>query len=71
MLPTKIFGWLFLIMGILIITYSLFSSYNIFTGKSQAPEIFSPSAESYGGSTETFGEGGKIKEKNWRFGGSS
>jgi hypothetical protein len=38
--PTKIFGWLFLIGGILLIAYSLFSSYNIFTGKSPAPEIF-------------------------------
>ena len=38
--PKKILGWLLLISGILIIFYSLFSSYQIFTGKSPSPEIF-------------------------------
>ncbi len=36
----KIFGWIFLIGGIGIIFWSLYSSYNIFTGKEKAPEIF-------------------------------
>lgn len=40
MQPVKVFGWFLLIAGILIIAYSLFSSYNIFTGKSLAPQIF-------------------------------
>ncbi len=37
----QIVGWLFLILGIAVIFYSLFSSLNIFTGKTMAPEIFS------------------------------
>lgn len=40
MVKTKILGWLLLVFGILIIFYSLFSSWNIFTGKSLPPEIF-------------------------------
>ena len=36
----KILGWLLLIAGIVIISWSLYSSYNIFTGKSSAPEVF-------------------------------
>jgi len=37
---TKIFGWVLLIAGITIIVWSLYSSYNIFTGAKAAPEIF-------------------------------
>lgn len=37
---TKIFGWILLIGGVTIICWTLCSSYNIFTGKSQAPDIF-------------------------------
>jgi hypothetical protein len=40
MKPIKIFGWILLISGLLIIFYSLFISYNIFTGKSLAPAVF-------------------------------
>ena len=36
----KIFGWLLLLVGLAIIIWTLYSSYNIFTGKSLAPEIF-------------------------------
>jgi len=36
----KIFGWVLLIAGLLIIFWSLYSSFNIFTGKTPAPEIF-------------------------------
>jgi len=36
----KIVGWFLLFLGIAIILYSLYSSYNIFTIKTQAPEIF-------------------------------
>ena len=60
MVQTKqIVGWLLLILGVAIIFYSLFSSFNIFTGKTEVPKIFSSSAKSYGGSAEAFGEGGK------------
>ena len=37
---SKIAGWLLLIVGLIIIGWTLFSSYNIFTGKTAAPEIF-------------------------------
>ena len=40
MATTKIFGWSLLIFGVLIIVFSLFSSWNIFNGKSQPPQIF-------------------------------
>lgn len=36
----KIFGWGLLIIGIIIIGWTLYSSYNIFTGKVKAPEVF-------------------------------
>lgn len=37
---TKIVGWGLLAAGILIIGWTLFSAYNIFTGGAAAPEIF-------------------------------
>lgn len=36
----KIIGWALLTVGLIIIFYSLYSSYNIFTAKAAAPEIF-------------------------------
>ena len=36
----KIFGWLLLLAGVIIIFWSLYSSYNIFTAKAEVPEIF-------------------------------
>lgn len=36
----KIFGWVILLIGIIIIGWSLYSSYNIFTGRAPLPEIF-------------------------------
>lgn len=36
----KIFGWILLAAGVLVILGTLFQSFNIFTGKAQAPEIF-------------------------------
>jgi len=36
----KIFGWVLLLAGILIIIWTLYFSYNIFTGKASVPEIF-------------------------------
>jgi hypothetical protein len=37
---TKIFGWALLLAGALIIFWTLYSSYNIFTGEAAMPEIF-------------------------------
>jgi len=45
MKATKILGWILFISGLFLIFYSLISSYNIFTGKSLAPEIFQPQKE--------------------------
>lgn len=39
-MATKIFGWFLLIAGLLLIIWTLYSSYNIFTGKAEAPEVF-------------------------------
>jgi len=36
----KIFGWGLLVAGLIIIGWTLYSSYNIFTGKAAMPEIF-------------------------------
>jgi len=36
----KIFGWVLLAFGLAIIVWTLYSSYNIFIGKSPAPEFF-------------------------------
>lgn len=36
----KIIGWFLLFLGVAIIFYSLYSSHNIFTGKTALPEIF-------------------------------
>ena len=36
----KILGLIILILGLALIFYAIFSSYNIFTGKSQPPDIF-------------------------------
>jgi len=58
---TKIFGWILLLAGILIIFWALYSSYNIFTGKSAMPEIFSSAAESYGGSSVAPGVGKEME----------
>lgn len=39
-MSTKIFGWILLIVGILITVWALYSSYNMFTGQTAIPEIF-------------------------------
>lgn len=36
----KFFGWALLFVGVAIIFWSLYSSYNIFTNKAPGPEIF-------------------------------
>ena len=40
MKPKKILGWALLVVGLLLIFWILYSTYNIFTGKTLAPEIF-------------------------------
>ncbi|MDO8663718.1 MAG: hypothetical protein Q7K28_02700 [Candidatus Wildermuthbacteria bacterium] len=40
MFISKIFGWVLLTAGVAIIGWTLVSSYNVFTGKAQAPAIF-------------------------------
>jgi len=37
---TKILGWVLLLAGVLIIVWTLYSSYTIFTGEAVMPEIF-------------------------------
>ena len=39
-MATKILGWVLLLAGVLIIVWTLYSSYNIFTGGAVTPEIF-------------------------------
>lgn len=36
---TKIIGWLVFLLGILMIVFTIYNTYNIFTGKSPAPQI--------------------------------
>lgn len=39
-MATKILGWVLLLAGVLTIFWTLYSSYNIFTGEAVMPEIF-------------------------------
>ncbi len=39
-LAAKIFGCVLLLAGVIIIGWALYSSYNVFTGKTAMPEIF-------------------------------
>ena len=36
----KIVGWILILAGIVLIIWTLYSSYNIFTGKVEIPEVF-------------------------------
>jgi hypothetical protein len=40
MQPKKIIGWALLIAGLLLIFWTLYSTYSIFTAKKEAPEVF-------------------------------
>jgi len=40
MRPLKFFGWFLLLIGIFIIFWAFYSSYNIFTAKTEVPELF-------------------------------
>ncbi len=37
---SKIIGWSIFLVGIIIISWTLYSSYNIFTGETAVPEVF-------------------------------
>ncbi len=41
----KIIGWLLLAIGLVLISYILYSSFNIFTGNKEAPSLFKASQE--------------------------
>ena len=41
----KIIGWILLIIGLAVISWGIFSSYQIFSNKTEAPEIFKASTE--------------------------
>lgn len=45
MKPKKIFGWILLLAGLVIIFWSLYTSYNIFSAKTEAPQIFKAEEE--------------------------
>ncbi len=49
----KIIGWVLLILGLLIIFWGLYSSYNIFTAKTKAPEIFKTEVQDISPKTTT------------------
>lgn len=42
---TKLIGWLLIILGLLIITYALYSSFGIFTAQKEPPSLFQVSQE--------------------------
>lgn len=61
-LAIKIIGLLLLLLGVAIILYTIYNSYQIFTAKTEAPEIFKQSAVKPGGSQNNInlGFGGNI-----------
>jgi hypothetical protein len=42
---TKILAWFIVVAGLAVIGWSIFSSYDFFTGKKDFPEVFKPSVE--------------------------
>ena len=66
---TQIVGWVLLALGMAIIFYSLFSSFNIFTSKTAAPAIFSAQGGSASGGqseiqkTSSSQNGGKLESQ--------
>ncbi len=58
-----IIGWFLLAIGVAIIFYSLFSSYNIFTGKAAVPDVFSATGGKTTAQNETGTFGGLDVQK--------
>lgn len=50
---TKVIGWILLLAGAALIGWILLSSYNIFTGKTEAPIIFKAETEEKSALSET------------------
>lgn len=42
---TKLFAWLIIAAGLLMIIWAVFSSYDFFTGRKDFPQVFKPAAE--------------------------
>lgn len=53
MIFNKLFGYLVILIGLAIVFYALYASYEIFTGKMAVPEIFSAPAEKISSQTGT------------------
>lgn len=53
----KIAGWALLVLGIIIIGYTLYSSYGIFTGETEPPMVFESSVAIEEGAGSQTGEG--------------
>lgn len=51
-IAAKICGWGLLIAGVIIIGWTLYSSYNIFMGRADVPEIFEIEEEATGTTTQ-------------------
>lgn len=45
MISLKVFGWILLCLGLVLIFYSSFHTYNIFMGKAQPPTVFNVGEE--------------------------
>lgn len=57
----NIVAWVLLIGGVILIIWTLVSSYNIFTGKSEIPEIFEMQSDLSLSSTTGSGQGADIQ----------
>ena len=44
-MPKSIIAWVLIILGLAIITWSIFSSYEIFTAKTKVPQVFQPTGK--------------------------
>ena len=58
--PKNIVGWVTFLAGILIISFALYSSYNIFTGKSSVLEFFKIEEKVTQAPAPSSGGGGKL-----------
>ncbi|MFA5767125.1 MAG: hypothetical protein WC919_04335, partial [Candidatus Paceibacterota bacterium] len=58
----QISGWVLLLGGALIIVYGLYTSFNIFTGEAEAPELFSSEKGSVVSSQEAGGIEGQLQQ---------
>ena len=59
----KIFGWILLILGVLIILWGVWNSYQIFNAEKPVPEIFSIEKGESPVTKETPGEGSQMSQE--------